>query len=337
MKVTQRFSADMVQAARDGNQRALDDLVAQCLPLVYNIVGRALNGHADVDDIVQETLLRVVRDLPKLRHPDRFRSWLVAITVHQIRNGWRARSTRPVPTDVEALADVADPGADFVDLIILRLGLQGQHRDVVEATRWLDSDDRELLSLWRLEAAGELTRAEIANAPELPPQHTTVAAVDASHIVAASVTATVLSVLSTNRTRPSAVATAWTEPPTAYASDRSAGLAAAFSSATTSTGRNDVADTVTHRSTPGRTPWYATESPVTVGVGNGPSGHDRVGVWPFDRYVANGPAPPLEKATSTMDAFGAQELPDGPASGRHRPTSRPRGAPEPVRPTGLDP
>jgi len=174
MGVTQRFSVDTVQAARAGNQRALDDLVAECLPLVYNIVGRALAGQADVDDVVQETLLRVVRDLPKLHSTDRFRSWLVAITVHQIRDGWRIRGTRPVPTNAEALADVADPGADFVDLTILRLGLEGQRREVVEATRWLDPDDRELLSLWWLEAAGELARAEIAHALGLSSAHATV-------------------------------------------------------------------------------------------------------------------------------------------------------------------
>ncbi len=45
-----------------------------------------------------------------------------------------------------------------MDLTILRLGLSGQRREVAEATRWLDEDDRELLALWWQEAAGELTR-----------------------------------------------------------------------------------------------------------------------------------------------------------------------------------
>ncbi|MFF3500303.1 RNA polymerase sigma factor [Streptomyces sp. NPDC003247] len=50
--------------------------MADYLPLVYNIVGRAMDGHPDVDDVVQETMLRAVRGLPALRQPDRFRSWL---------------------------------------------------------------------------------------------------------------------------------------------------------------------------------------------------------------------------------------------------------------------
>lgn len=45
---------------------------------------------------------------------------------------------------------------------------------MVEATRWLEEDERELLSLWWLEAAGELTRAELAAVLELTLPHAAV-------------------------------------------------------------------------------------------------------------------------------------------------------------------
>ncbi|MFD3821774.1 sigma-70 family RNA polymerase sigma factor [Streptomyces sp. NPDC058625] len=157
--------------------RAQDELVAAYLPLVYNIVGRALNGHPDVEDVVQETMLRALGSLGSLKDPGRFRSWLVAITMNQIRHHWRSENNSrsvPVRSGLHDAHDVADPGADFVDLTILRLGLEGQRREAAEATRWLDPDDQALLSLWWLEAAGELTRAEVAAALELPPQHTAV-------------------------------------------------------------------------------------------------------------------------------------------------------------------
>ncbi|MFD0212479.1 sigma-70 family RNA polymerase sigma factor [Streptomyces hirsutus] len=157
--------------------RAQDELVAAHLPLVYNIVGRALNGHPDVEDVVQETMLRALGSLGSLKDPGSFRSWLVAITMNQIRRHWRSEShggAAPVRSGLHDAYEVADPGADFVDLTILRLGLEGQRREAAEATRWLDPDDQALLSLWWLEAAGELTRAEVAAALELPPQHTAV-------------------------------------------------------------------------------------------------------------------------------------------------------------------
>ncbi|MGW4055020.1 sigma-70 family RNA polymerase sigma factor [Streptomyces sp. NPDC004779] len=168
----QRTTA-LVEAARAGDPHARDELVRACLPLVHNVVGRALDGHADTDDIVQETLVRALDGLPALRDPARFRSWLVAIAMNGVRRRWRERRQAPVP-GLDRAVDLADPSGDFTDLTILRLGLTGQRRDVARATRWLDEDDRELLSLWWLEAAGELTRAELAEALGLDPAHAAV-------------------------------------------------------------------------------------------------------------------------------------------------------------------
>lgn len=165
----------LIAAAQGGDQQAKDQLVSAYLPLLYNVVGRALDGHADVDDVVQETVLRMLRGLPELRDPERFRSWLVAIAMNEIRTHWRERQSGAIPADrLDTAYDLPDPRADFVELTILELGLTGQRRQVAEATRWLDEDDRALLSLWWLETAGHLSRAEVAAALELSPQHTAV-------------------------------------------------------------------------------------------------------------------------------------------------------------------
>ncbi|KOU76850.1 RNA polymerase sigma factor [Streptomyces sp. MMG1533] len=146
----------------------MDELVAGWLPLVYNIVGRALNGHADVDDVVQETMLRAVDNLGSLRDPDSFRSWLVAIAMRQIRD--RARRRTPDRLDESAPQDAAD----FAELTVLKLQLEGQRREVAEAVRWLDDEDRQLLSLWWLEVAGDLSRRELAAAVGISRQHAAV-------------------------------------------------------------------------------------------------------------------------------------------------------------------
>ncbi|MFD7748915.1 sigma-70 family RNA polymerase sigma factor [Streptomyces sp. NPDC059698] len=165
----------LIAAARSGDQRAKDQLVSAYLPLLYNVVGRALNGHADVDDVVQETVLRMLRGLPDLRAPESFRSWLVAIAMNEIRTHWREKQSGAIAADrLDAAYDLPDPRADFVEATILELGLTGQRRQTAEATRWLDEDDRALLSLWWLETAGHLSRAEVAAALQLTPQHTAV-------------------------------------------------------------------------------------------------------------------------------------------------------------------
>ncbi|WP_461024450.1 sigma-70 family RNA polymerase sigma factor [Thalassiella azotivora] len=150
-----------VLAARAGDPDAVDRLVADHLPLVYTIVGRALPCRADVDDVVQETMLRTLRGLGELREPAAFRSWLVAITVRQVRTRQAARRS---PATVVSPEDVAAPEPDFTDVSVARLELGGQRQEAAEATRWLDADHREVLSLWWLEVAGELGRDEVVDA-----------------------------------------------------------------------------------------------------------------------------------------------------------------------------
>ncbi|MFD9031326.1 sigma-70 family RNA polymerase sigma factor [Streptomyces sp. NPDC059567] len=169
-----QHGTELVRAAQSGDLWAQDRLIAAYLPLVYNIVGRAMNGHHDVDDVVQETMLRALDGLGGLRSPDSFRSWLVAIAMNGIRNHWRAQQSGLRPDVLDDARDLAHPGADFVDLTVVRLNLSGQRRETAEATRWMEPDDSALLSLWWLECAGELTRHEVASALELTTEHTAV-------------------------------------------------------------------------------------------------------------------------------------------------------------------
>ncbi len=163
----------LVVAARDGDRQALAELLSAHLPLVHTIASRALHGHPDVDDVVQETMLRVVRALPSLREPERFRSWLVAIAVRQIRDRQRARQAhvaRQQPWD----GDTEPAGPDFVDGALNRLRLSVERQAILEASRWLDAGDRRVLALWWQELLGTLSRAELAGALGLTVAHTAV-------------------------------------------------------------------------------------------------------------------------------------------------------------------
>ncbi|MFF5232819.1 sigma-70 family RNA polymerase sigma factor [Dactylosporangium sp. NPDC000521] len=157
--------AALVVAAQGGDDRALDGLVAGHLPLVYSIVRRALAGHpAAVDDVVQDAMVRALRQLPSLREPGSFRAWIAAIAVRQAAthlHGERVAAGRR--TALDDVAGAADAG-DFEDLTMLRLELAAQRRQAGQAVAWLDPDDRLLWSLWWLEVGEELSRAELAAA-----------------------------------------------------------------------------------------------------------------------------------------------------------------------------
>lgn len=78
-----RDTSWLVREAQAGDKDAVDELVTTHLSLIYNIIGRALDGHPDVDDLVQNTMLQAIRGLGSLREPDRFRAWLVTIAYRQ--------------------------------------------------------------------------------------------------------------------------------------------------------------------------------------------------------------------------------------------------------------
>ncbi|MGY3784695.1 sigma-70 family RNA polymerase sigma factor [Streptomyces antibioticus] len=159
-----------VEAARAGDAGAVERLTAGVLPLVYNVVGRAAERDLDVDDIVQDTMVAVIRALPELRDAAKFRSWLVAIAVRQLTDARRrARSGRL--TTLEHADERHAPEPDFATLFLLRQSLSAEQRQVAAATAWLDPSHRDLLSLWWLEACGRLSRKDIAAAVNLPAAH----------------------------------------------------------------------------------------------------------------------------------------------------------------------
>ncbi|MDI6104639.1 sigma-70 family RNA polymerase sigma factor [Actinoplanes sp. NEAU-A12] len=153
----------LVVSAQAGDRRALDELVTACLPAVYTIVRRALGGLPDVDDVVQEAMLRVLREIRTLRVPESFRPWLATIVTRQISTNLHRRQAdlqRTAPLD-EA---TGLPDVEAEDLALTNVQLSGHRRQAVRASRWLDPGDRALLSLWWRETAGQLTRTELAAA-----------------------------------------------------------------------------------------------------------------------------------------------------------------------------
>ncbi len=70
---------------------------------------------ADSEDLIQEVLLTVSRELSKFEHsgrPGAFRSWLRTILVHRLRDFWRSKKYRPAATGGSTWADELDQLAD---------------------------------------------------------------------------------------------------------------------------------------------------------------------------------------------------------------------------------
>jgi RNA polymerase sigma-70 factor (ECF subfamily) len=94
-------------------------LVELYTPLIQDWLRRQGLQAQDADDLTQEVLAALVRELPGFRYdPQRgsFRGWLRTITVNRLRDFWRARGRRPAaPADSDferRLAELADPASD---------------------------------------------------------------------------------------------------------------------------------------------------------------------------------------------------------------------------------
>lgn len=155
----------IVDAARAGDRAAMNELVRRYLPMVYSLVRQALQDDPDVDDVVQDIMVRAVRQLPGLRSAGSFRAWLTSIGVRQIGTHLADEdriARRTVPLDMAI--GRPDAGAEVESPVLLRAELAEQRRLVGHAIRWMGAEERAVYSLWWLETVGELTRRDLAAA-----------------------------------------------------------------------------------------------------------------------------------------------------------------------------
>jgi RNA polymerase sigma-70 factor (ECF subfamily) len=118
---------------------AAEDVFRQHLPRVYSLARRMLDNETDVDDLVQEVLLQVVRKVDSFRGQAELTTWLHRVTIncvllHRRRTApFRSRQVR-LPVE-EVLDQVRRPGGkdrpeqlilaretqELIDLAITRL------------------------------------------------------------------------------------------------------------------------------------------------------------------------------------------------------------------------
>src|SRR5439155_11779360 len=115
MAETSASLLEQLRAAADGPAwRRLVDIYT---PLLRGWLGRYGLQPTDCEDLVQEVLAVVVRELPGFEHnqrPGAFRRWLRTILVHRVQAFWRARQTRPQATGdsdlAKMIAEAGGPG-----------------------------------------------------------------------------------------------------------------------------------------------------------------------------------------------------------------------------------
>jgi RNA polymerase sigma-70 factor (ECF subfamily) len=100
---------ELVERAKNGNGQALEALLERHLPMVYRFVSMRLGrGHADVDDVVQETLIAAASSIKSLRaeRDGAVPAWFLTIARHKVADHMRRASAAKL--DLDAVADTQD-------------------------------------------------------------------------------------------------------------------------------------------------------------------------------------------------------------------------------------
>lgn len=103
------------RVARTADSESWSRLAEVYAPLLRHWLGRFQVQDADADDLIQEVLATVARELPEFQHNERkgaFRSWLRTVLIHRLRDFWRSAKYRPIATGATSLHQQLDELAD---------------------------------------------------------------------------------------------------------------------------------------------------------------------------------------------------------------------------------
>lgn len=87
----------LVEAAQQGDQRALNTLLEQHYDRVYAICRRLAGNDADAADATQEALMAIVRGLAKFDGRAKFSTWSYRVATNACLDELRRRGRRPTP------------------------------------------------------------------------------------------------------------------------------------------------------------------------------------------------------------------------------------------------
>jgi RNA polymerase sigma-70 factor (ECF subfamily) len=132
---------ELVERAKNGDSEALDALLERHLPMVYRFVSMRLGrDHADVDDVVQETLIGAARSIGSLRSRDgAVPAWFLTIARHKVADHFRRSPERTEELDRQ----IPSEGHDVQAIVTGR----DRDRRLREVMRQLTSDQEEVVTL----------------------------------------------------------------------------------------------------------------------------------------------------------------------------------------------
>ena len=129
----------LVLNAQAGDKRAMRGLLANYQTAIQRHITRMINDDAEVQDVLQDTLITCCRQIHTLRDPASFRPWLYRIASNHCHD-WQRKQYR----NRQHTVDWSEQADEALETDTVK-------EEVGEVLSRLNPDDRSLLSLFYLE------------------------------------------------------------------------------------------------------------------------------------------------------------------------------------------
>jgi RNA polymerase sigma factor (sigma-70 family) len=135
-------TAALMNAARQGSDDALGQIVTEFSPLMWHIARAAGLSPGDAEDVLQTVWMRLVEQLNDIRTPAALAGWLATTTR---REAWKVRAAerRQIPADQESFTGLPDQGPGSEEQVMV----DDQRRTLWAAIRQLSPRCQELLRI----------------------------------------------------------------------------------------------------------------------------------------------------------------------------------------------
>ncbi len=152
---------EIALSIQQGNSEALAELAERHYGLLMGYLYRVLNGdRQQAEDLVQETFMKVAREIEHYSYPRPFKPWLYAIALNLARNHYRNGNQRAA-----ARNDVPDKLPDGAEPIETEVMRRGEAEQMMALLRKLPDQQREAIVLRYLEEFSQAEIAEVLNVP----------------------------------------------------------------------------------------------------------------------------------------------------------------------------
>jgi RNA polymerase sigma-70 factor, ECF subfamily len=150
------MTRELVERAQAGDRDAYEALARSSAKRLFVLAVRLLRDADAAEDVVQQTLVSIWRDLPTLRDPERYEAWTYRMVVRRCATeGRRRRST----VEVADISDtIVQPGDAIGDIAL--------HDQLGRAFAQLNQEARAIVVLHHLLGVSNVEIAAILGIPD---------------------------------------------------------------------------------------------------------------------------------------------------------------------------